>query len=133
MKRNDVVINYGAIEIGEIEFAEDVIQVWIDVKSVSDSLRESIDNLIEESKEEALENLYRVHGKQWSDKGVTIYGMTLNITARLDNKLETELYVNYEDLEDDSMYWGITIAVDLTGHEAELKQLVIKSIVNRFF
>lgn len=133
MKRNDVFINYGAIEIGEIEFAEDIIQVWIDVKSVSDSLKESIDNLIEESKEEALENLYRVHGKQWSDEGVTVYGMTLNITARLDNKLETELYVNYEDLEDDSMYWGITIAVDLTGHEAELKQLVIKSIVNRFF
>lgn len=133
MKRNDMVINYGAIEIGEIEFTEDIIQVWIDVKSVSDSLKESIDKLIEESKEEALEKLYREHGKQWSDKGVTVYGMTLNITARLDKELETELYVNYEDIADDGMNWGITIAVDLTGHEAELKQLVIKSIVNRFF
>lgn len=133
MKRNDMVINYGAIEIGEIEFAEDVIQIWVDVKSVSDNLKGRIDSLIEESKEEALENLYRVHGKQWGDKGVTVSGMTLNITARLDKELETELYVNYEDLEDDGMDWGITIAVDLTGHEAELKQLVIKSIVNRFF
>ena len=133
MKRKDTVINYGAIEIGEIEFAEDVIQVWIDVKSVSDSLKECIDRAIEESKIEALESLYKVHGKEWSDNGVTVFGMTLNITAHKDKELETELYVDYEDLEDDGMWGGAALEVDLSGHEAELKQLVIKSIVNRFF
>lgn len=133
MKKNETVVNYGAIEIGEIEFAEDIIQVWISVESVSDSLKECIDKAIEESKAEALVNLYGEHGKQWSDKGVTVYGMTLNITARKDKELETELYVGYEDVEDDCMEWGANIAVDLSGHEDELKQLVIKSIVNRFF
>ena len=133
MKKSETVINYGAIEIGEIEFAEDVIQIWINVGSVSDSLKESIDKAIEESKAEALVNLYGEHGKQWSDKGVTVYGMTLNITARKDKELEAELYIGYEDIEDDCMEWGANIAVDLSGHEDELKQLVIKSIVNRFF
>lgn len=133
MKRKDTVINYGAIEIGEIEFAEDVIQVWIDVKSVSDSLKECIDKAIEESKIEALEDLYGVHGKSWGSKGVTVFGMTLNVIAHKDKELETELYVNYEDMEDDNMWGGACIKVDLTGHETELKQLVIKSIVNRFF
>lgn len=133
MKRNEAVINYGAIEIGEIEFAEDIIQVWINVESVSDSLKEFIDKAIEVSKEEALENLYRVHGKSWGSKGVTVFGMTLNVIAHKDKELETELYVNYEDLEDDNMWGGACIKVDLSGYEDELKQLVIKSIVNRFF
>lgn len=133
MKKNETVINYGAIEIGEIEFAEDIIQVWINVESVSDSLKECIDKAIEESKAEAMEDLYKAHNKSWGSKGVTVFGMTLNVIAHKDKELETELYVNYEDVEDDGMWGGACIKVDLSGHESELKQLVIKSIVNRFF
>ena len=71
------------------------------MESVSDSLKECINKAIEESKAEAMEDLYKAHNKSWGSKGVTVFGMTLNVVAHKDKELETELFVNYEDIEDD--------------------------------
>lgn len=135
-------INIGNLTLGDnISFAEDILQVFIDIKSMSKQLKRQIYKEIDEDKmyySYYLQN--KLNGRKWSKDGVNIVSTTLvvSISKVKDvhfglNSLVCYIDVDYVDKTDPELYSHVSINANFSNNERELKQLILNALINRFF
>lgn len=133
--------NIGVIGLDNVIFSEDYIQVFIDILDMSDELKEKVDKAIEKSKieySEMLEEYNREsnanHSTVWSDKPVIIDFTGLSVSLGIDKPIEYKINVGFHDADNDLMEeWECSINVDLSAHDEEIKKMILKLLIDRFF
>ena len=131
MKNRKTLGTVEKVTLGEIEFADDSIQVWIDIKSVSSNLHSKIIQAMEEAKKESAKTMQELYGREWNKTEVKT--LTLNVIARKGKTLETSIIVYFEEVEDADVFDSGEFKIDLSDYETELKGLILKGITNKFF
>ena len=131
MKNRKTLGTVEQVTLGEIEFADDSIQVWIDIKYVSSNLHSKIIQAMEEAKKESAKTMQELYGREWNKTEVKT--LTLNVIARKGKTLETSIIVYFEEVEDADVFDSGEFKIDLSDYETELKGLILKGITNKFF
>jgi len=133
--------NIGVLELGNLTFNEDYMQVSIDICDMSDNLKVDIDKAIEIAKvqyTQKMEALNKQHGTNWntawSDKPVVMDFTYLLVTLEAGRPIDYQICVGFHDAVDDQMeQWDCDITVDLSEYADELKKAIIKVLVDKFF
>lgn len=120
MKKNNITTSIGTINLNNIEFCEDTIDVFISIESVSKDIQGKINEAVEIAKKE-----YR-----WSTR---------------ETKNELSLWVHIKDKEfsycisvdiidsDNDDFTSASVDVDLLEYQNELKKVVVKAMIDNFF
>ena len=128
-----MVTEIGTIDLTEIDFMEDFLEVFIPVTAVSDRLKAVIDENIQKAKEEHQKAFLDGIGKRWSDTDVIVTFQNLHITVDQGKQFSYQLCLDFEDKEDESIWTGFRLDVDLSEHTTELKKLIVKAMIDKFF
>lgn len=136
MKRKKITFeNFGTINLENLEFLEDTFCIMIPVESVSDDLQKRIDEAIEKTKIEVLEerrkNRPDLYKDDWSEKGVDIFYKSFNISV-VRNAMYCELDVGFVDKENDHLETNVFIPVDLPEYKQEIKKIIVHAVVDTF-
>lgn len=132
MKNRTMTTNIGIINLAELDLAEDCLEVFIPIVAVSDNLKSSIEENVQRAKVEHQKEFLDCRGKKWSDAGIVMTYQSLHITVK-DKVFNYELCFDFEDKESSLIYADFNLEVDLSEHTEELKKLVIKAIIDKFF
>lgn len=133
--------NIGILELGNLTFDEDYMEVSIDICDMSDSLKAEVDKAIEIAKvqytkeNETLntENGYRLP-TVWSDKPVVMDFTYLRVVLEAGKPIKYTICIGFHDAVDEHMeQWNCDITVDLSEYANELKKAIIKVLVDKFF
>lgn len=134
--------NIGVLELGNLTFNEDYMEVSIDICDMSDCLKAEVDKAIETRKIEYAkewEQVYNDHpdwkrrSRVFSDKPAVIDFTYLNIVLEAGKPIKYIIEASFHDAEDDYLEDGVSIAVDLSEHTNELKKAIIKVLLDKFF
>lgn len=134
--------NIGVLELGNLTFNEDYIEVSIDICDISDCLKADVEKAIEARKIESAkewEQVYNEHpdwerrSRVFSDKPAVIDFTYLNIVLEADKPIKYSVVVGFHDVEDDHLEECASITVDLSEHTDELKKQIIKVLIDKFF
>lgn len=117
----------------DVRFPDDALQFFIDINHTSAELDERIHQAIEENKLYYTYYISKDKGNEWSETGVNIIGVSLNVSVKEDKQLECKIDVSYEDKVNPVLWSDISIKVDPAGLDTELKQLMLSAIISRFF
>lgn len=131
MKDRKILGTVEKVALGDVEFADDTIQVWVGIKEVSENLQVKIQQAVEEEKERTAQTMQRLYGRGW--KETQIKDLTLNIVARENEPLETSIVVYFDEVENPDMFEGAEFKIDLSEHEMELKEFIVQGITQKFF
>ena len=133
--------NIGILELGNLTFDEDYMEVSIDICDMSDNLKAEVAKAIEiakvkyteHNKEMNTEYGYNLH-TVWSDKPVIMDFAYLRIVLKAGEPITYQICVGFTDAEDETMeQWDCAITVDLSEYANELKKAIIKVLVDKFF
>lgn len=134
--------NIGVLELGNLTFNEDYMEVSIDIYDMSDSLKADIEKAIEARKVESAKEWGQVyiehpdwewHSRAFSNKPAVIDFTYLNIVLEADKPIKYSVVVGFHDAEDDHLEECASITVDLSEHTDELKKAIIKVLIDKFF
>lgn len=134
--------NIGELELGNITFNEDYMEVSIDIYNMSDSLKAEISNAIEVRKAESVKEWAAIYAecpklprfdRTWGSKSSVIDYTYLRIILEGGKAIKHSIEVGFHDVDNDRLGECASIAVDLSEHTNELKKAVIKSLLDRFF
>lgn len=133
--------NIGVLELGNLTFNEDYMEVSIDICDMSDDLKADIDKAIEIAKVQyAKENemLNAENGYNlptvWSDEPVVMDFTYLHVVLEAGKPIDYSICFGFTDAVDPHMEaWGNSITVDLSEHTNELKKAIIKVLLDKFF
>ena len=134
--------NIGILELGNLTFNEDYMEVSIDICDMSDSLKEEVAKAIEIAKVKEAENWrewYKnhpeltPHDKTWSDKPVIIHYSYLKIVLEEGKPNRYSIETGFEDAENEYLDAVASTVVDLSEYSNELKCAIIKVLVDKFF
>ena len=133
--------NIGILELGNLTFDEDYMEVSIDICDMSENLKAEVDKAIEIAKVE-----YSEHNKVqnaengynlptvWSDKPVVMDFTYLRVVLESGKPIKYTICIGFHDAVDDYMeQWDCAITVDLSEYANELKKAIIKVLVDKFF
>lgn len=132
MKNRTMTTNIGTINLAEMELMTDCMEVFIPITAVSDSLKATIEENIQKAKDNWQMECLDERGMQWSDKGINIVTQDLRITIG-EKKFDCDLSYTFEDAENEVIWTGFNLEVDLSEHMSELKTLIIKAMIDKFF
>lgn len=132
MKNKTMSTTIGTINLSEAEFAEDIIEIFIPIIAVSENLKTTIEEQLEEAKEKFQKEILDCKGMKWSDSGSDITYQWLDVTVK-DHKISYELCFQVTDKENEIIETDFSIAVDLSEYAEEIKKLFMKAIINKFF
>ena len=126
--------NIGILELGNIVFDEDYMEVSIDICSMSDELKREVEKAIEIAKVKLnLENGYN-RPSAWSDKPVNIDFTYLRVVIQANEPIRTSIEIGFTDAENEMLeQFDCSVVVDLSGYAEELKKAIIKVLVDKFF
>lgn len=133
--------NIGVLELGNLTFDEDYMEVSIDICDMSDSLKAEVEKAIELGKiqytkdNEALnaEYGYNLH-TTWSDKPIVMDFTYLRVVLEAGKPIDYAICVGFHDANNVYMtQWDCEITVDLSEYTNELKKAIIKVLVDKFF
>lgn len=135
------IANIGVIGLDDIMFADDSIQIFINILDMSDELKKKVEKAIEKSKVEyskMMEEYNRENNANrpttWSDKPVVIDYTSLLVSLEINKPIEYRVNVNFHDADNDLMeQWDCGIDVDLSEHNEEIKKTILKVLIDRFF
>lgn len=133
--------NIGILELGNLTFDEDYMEVSIDICDMSDSLKAEVDKAIEIAKVQYTkenETLNAENGYHlptvWSDKPVVMDFTYLRVILEAGKPIHYQICVGFEDADNKMMeQWDCAITVDLSEYANELKKAIIKVLVDKFF
>ena len=134
--------NIGILELDNLTFSEDYMEVSIDVCDMSDNLKADIEKAIEARKIESAKEWEQVynehpdwkrHSRVFSDKPAVIDYTYLNIVLEADKPIKYSVVVGFHDAENDYLEEDASITVDLSEHTNELKKAIIKVLLDKFF
>lgn len=133
--------NIGILELGNLTFDEDYMEVSIDICGMSDNLKVEVSRAIEIAKIE-YSNKYMALNAEcgynlstvWSDKPVNIDFTYLSVVLEAGKPIDYQICVGFHDAVDAHMeQWDCAITVDLSEYANELKKAIIKVLVDEFF
>lgn len=136
MKKREITTTIGTINLNDVEFCENSLDVFIGIESVSQEIREKITEAVELAKVahmEDIKNYYNDVNKRlyWTDAGVET---TLSLHIIVDNKeFSYRIEIDIEDRENDMMWTSCSVAVDLSEYQSELKKVIVKAMIDKFF
>ena len=110
----------------KIEFMDDSIEIWVEIKETSDNLQSKIIQAVEEAKERTAENMQCLYNRGW--KETVAKDLALHIIAKKNKPLETFISVYFEEVDNQDVFDSGNFAIDLSEHEAELKALIVDGI-----
>lgn len=133
--------NIGILELGNLTFNEDYMEVSIDICNMSDSLKAEVDKAIEIAKVQYTKEYEALNAERgcnfptvWSDKPVVIDFTYLRVVLKAGEPITYTICIGFEDAENKMMeQWDCSIAVDLSEYANELKKAIIKVLVDKFF
>lgn len=131
MKNREFLGTVEKVVLGEIEFLDDVIEVWVGIKEVSENLQSKIIQAVENEKVRSAETMQHLYGRGW--KETEIKNLSLHVVARMDKTLETTVIAYFEEVENPDVFESGCFGIDLSGYEMELKGLIVRGITNKFF
>ena len=132
MKNRTMTTNIGTINLAELDLVEDSLEVFIPIVAVSDNLKATIEENVQRAKAEYQKEFLDCRGKKWSDAGIVMMYQSLHIAVK-EKAFNYELCFDFEDKENSLIYAGFNLEVDLSEHTEELKKLVIKAMIDKFF
>lgn len=141
-KARTETVNIGTLELGNITFNEDYMEVSIDICNMSDSLKAEISNATEVRKAESVKEWDKIYKERpelprfdrtWSSKPPVIDYTYLRIILEGWKAIRHSIEAGFHDAENDRLSECASIAVDLSEHTNELKKAVIKVLLDRFF
>lgn len=131
MKRNHVE-NIGTINTAEMELME-CIQMYIEIESLTDSLKADVEKAILEAKplyEEEHKIMFQRHDLKWGNSGFD-KSYRLEFILNPDSTIEYFLSVFWEDRECDDLC--DTVSIDLPEyHKEEFKRIAFESLMKKF-
>lgn len=131
----------GTLELGNLTFDEDYMELSIDICDMSDSLKDEVEKVVElgkiqyTKKNEALnaEKGYNL-STTWSDKPVIMDFTYLRVVLEAGKPTTYAICAGFHDADNSHMeQWDCSIAVDLSEYANELKKEVVKALVDKFF
>lgn len=131
MKNREVIGNIEKVTLGEVEFMEESLEIWVGIKEVSENLQGKILQSVEEEKVRTAETMLDLYGRGWNE--TTVKDLTLHVVVREDKSLETNISVFFEEVENPDAFESGRFGIDLSDYEMELKGLIIKAITTKFF
>ncbi len=141
-KARKETMNIGELELGNLTFNEDYMEVSVDICDMSDSLKAEVNKAIELRKAESVkewDEIYKTHPelaahdrKCSSSPAVTDYTY-LRIILEGGKAITYSIEAGFHDADNDHLEECAGIAVDLSEHTNELKKAVIKVLLDRFF
>lgn len=132
MKGTTKIKNLGTINLAELYLVEDCLDVFIPIVAVSDNLKATIEENVQKAKAEHQKEFLDCRGKKWSDAGIVMTYQSLHITVK-EKAFNYELYFDFEDKESSLIYAGFKLEVDLAEYTEELKKLIVKAMIDKFF
>lgn len=133
MKKSIITTTIGTINLNQIEFIEDSLDIIIGIESVSAEIQNKINEAVEIAKDKELEHIKLYHKNKdltWSNARADI---TLSLGIHLENKTFTyTIDVIIEDIESD-LSTNVSIEVDLSEYQNELKKIIVKAMIDKFF
>ena len=132
MENRTMTINIGTINLAELDLVEDCLEVFIPIVAVSDNLKATIEENVHRAKAEYQKEFLNCRGKKWSDEGIVMTYQSLHITVK-EKAFNYELCFGFEDKESSLICANFNLEVDLAEHTEELKKLVIKAMIDKFF
>ena len=133
--------NIGILELGNLTFDEDYMEVSIDICDMSDNLKAEVDKAIEIAKVKYTENNEKMNAEYgyklptvWSDKPVIVDFTYLRVVLKAGEPITYTICIGFEDADNRMMeQWDCAITVDLSEYANELKKAIIKVLVDKFF
>lgn len=133
--------NIGVLELGNLTFDEDYMEVSIDICDMSDNLKAEIEKAIEIAKIEYTEYNKTQNAENgynlptvWSDKPVVMDFTYLRVVLESGKAIKYTICMGFHDAVDEYMeQWDCDIAVDLSGYANELMKAIIKVLIDKFF
>jgi len=143
------VANIGAMDLDNLTYSEDYMQLCLDILDMSDKLKAELEKAVEIEKVRFTEKRQRyiaectgrgedIHPANlnytWSGKPVVMDFNCLFITLKAGQPVSYCIGFGFHDAVDDGMEaWDGCIEVDLSVHVNELKEAVTKMIIDKFF
>lgn len=134
MKKSNITTSIGTINLNDIEFCENTLDVFIGIESVSVDIQDKINKAVEIAKADHLKMVkaYSIHKNlNWTDSGVETY-LNLHIIVE-DKKFTYRIEIDIEDKEDKRVWTSASVDVDLSEYQGELKKVIIKAMSDNFF
>lgn len=133
--------NIGVLELGNLTFDEDYMEVSINICDMSDNLKAEVDKAIEIAKVKYTEDREADNKERgtnwnatWSDKPVIMDFTYLSVVLEAGKPIDYQICIGFHDAVDDHMeQWDCAITVDLSEYANELKKAIIKVLVDKFF
>ena len=140
-KANTETTNIGDLELGNLIFDDDYLEISIDICSISDDLRKKVEKVIESGKGKYSEKMQAFNTKHntqwntnWSSKPVVMDFLYLSVILKGGELKDCSIEIGFSDAIDRDMnQWNCSIAVDLSKYANELKKMVIKALIDKFF
>ena len=131
MKNKTMTMNIGTINLAEINLVEDSLEVFIPIITVSDNLKATVEEQTEKAKEE-FEKEFADKNLKWSKAGADITYQSLHIVVE-NHVISSELCFDITDRENEFVETWFNLKVDLSEHMQELKKLILKTMIDKFF
>ena len=132
MRTKTMTTNVGTINLADIDITDDSLEVFIPIIAVSEKLKAIIEENVKKAKEELQKEFLEGRGKKWSNAGIIMNFQSLHITIK-NKAFYNELCFDFEDAEDKLIFTDFNLEVDLSEHETELKKLIVKATIDKFF
>lgn len=134
MRRNNITTSIGTIDLNNIEFYDNSLDVFIGIESVSAEIQEKIMAAVEIAKVEHIQ-IVKEHftnkDLKWTDAGVDT---ELSLHIIVDKKhFSYRIEIDIEDREDDRVWTSASVEVDLSEYQNELKKVIMKAMIDKFF
>lgn len=134
MKRNNITTSIGTIDLNNIDFCEDTLDVFIGIELVSAEIQEKIMAAVEIAKVEHIQIIkehFSNKDLKWTDAGVDT---DLSLHIIVDKKhFSYRIEIDIEDREDDRVWTSASVEVDLSEYQNELKKVIMKAMIDKFF
>ncbi len=134
MRRNNITTSIGTIDLNNIEFYDNSLDVFIGIESVSAEIQEKIMAAVEIAKVEHIQIIkehFSNKDLKWTDAGVDT---ELSLHIIVDKKhFSYRIEIDIEDKEDDRVWTSASVEVDLSEYQNELKKVIMKAMIDKFF
>lgn len=122
------------IDLNNIEFYDNSLDVFIGIESVSAEIQEKIMATVEIAKVEHIQIIkehFSNKDLKWTDAGVDT---ELSLHIIVDKKhFSYRIEIDIEDREDDRVWTSASVEVDLSEYQNELKKVIMKAMIDKFF
>ncbi len=134
MKKSNITTTIGTINLNDIEFCENTVDVFIGIESVSTDIQKKINEAVEIAKAEHLQMVkeyYTNKNLNWTETGVNT-NLSLHIIVK-NKKFTYRIEIDIEDKKDDRVWTSASVDVDLSEYQNELKKIIVKAMIDKFF